>query len=281
MSNSPIGVFGSGIGGLTLVSDLHRLLPAEDVVYFGDTARMPYGVKSRRTVTQFALEDARFLLKYDPKLIVAACNTASAVALDELEEHLPVPVVGVVKPGAWAAVQMADGAPIAVIGTEATIASGAYTAAIRSLEARVEVIGQACPLFVPLLEEGRDADDPLVKQVVESYLTPLRASALRVVVLGCVHYPLLRDTITACLGPKVHVVDSGYETAKAVRDALQKSGGLSVEEQNGKLICYVSDSPTRFRRIGERFLDEELENVELVEPELYTTVATGDRKKKD
>lgn len=281
MSSNPIGVFDSGLGGLSVVRALRKELPAEEIVYFGDTARVPYGIKSRRTVAKFALEDARFLLQFEPKLMVAACNTASSLAMDELEEGLPIPVVGVVKPGARAAVELADGAPIAVIGTEATISSGAYTAAIRSLEARVEVIGQACPLFVPLVEEGRDSDDPLVKLAVETYLAPLRPAGIRVIVLGCTHYPLLREAIARYLGSKVHVVESGLETAHAVRDALQKDEKLCVEERKGVLKCFVSDNPTRFRRVGSRFLEEDLEDVELVEAERYISSLAGERKKKD
>ena len=279
MAQNPIAVFDSGLGGLSVVRELRRLLPTEDLVYFGDTARVPYGIKSRRTVAKFALEDARFLLRFDPKLMVAACNTASALAMDELEEQLPVPVVGVVKPGARAAVQLAEGAPVAVIGTEATVSSGAYTAAIRSLAAQVEVIAQACPLFVPLVEEGRGADDPIVKMTVETYLSPLRETGVRVIVLGCTHYPLLREAITAYLGGEVQIVESGRETAQAVCEVLQRANNLCELDRTGSLRCYVSDNPTRFRRIGSRFLDQEIEHVELVEPEQYIASAVSERKK--
>jgi glutamate racemase len=276
VKQNPIAVFDSGLGGLSVVRELQRLLPGEETVYFGDTARVPYGIKSRRTVAHFALEDARFLLQFEPKLIVAACNTASALAMDELEAKLPVPVVGVVKPGAQAAVRLADGAPVAVIGTEATIASGAYTAAIHALDANVEVVAQPCPLLVPLVEEGRGCDDPIVKLTVETYLSPLRTQSIRVVVLGCTHYPLLRDAIAACLGPEVHIVESGRETALAVRDALE-GGGLCAERRTGNLFCFVSDNPARFRRIGSRFLGHDIEHVEFVEPERYIASAAIDR----
>jgi glutamate racemase len=279
VAGNPIAVFDSGLGGLSVVRELRRLLPGEDVVYFGDTARVPYGIKSRRTVANFALEDARFLLQFDPKLIVAACNTASALAMDELDEQMPLPVVGVIKPGARAAVQLAEGGPVAVIGTEATISSGAYTAAIRSLAAQVEVIGQACPLFVPLVEEGRGADDPIVKLTVETYLSPLRETGARVIVLGCTHYPLLREAIAAYLGPEVQIVESGCETARAVHEVLQRAESPPAEERAGELQCYVSDNPTRFRRIGSRFLDHEIEHVELVEPEQYIASAVSAHKK--
>jgi len=199
---------------------------------------------------------------------------------DELEEKLPVPVVGVVKPGARAAVQLAEGEPVAVVGTEATISSGAYSAAIRSLAAQIEVVPQACPLFVPLVEEGRGSDDPIVKLTVETYLSPLREAGVRVIVLGCTHYPLLHEAIASYLGPQVHIVESGRETAQAVREVLQRAENLCELERTGTLQCHVSDNPTRFRRIGSRFLNHEIEHVELVEPEHYIASAVADRKVK-
>ena len=278
VKRDPIAVFDSGLGGLSVVRALQRLLPAEDIVYFGDTARVPYGIKSRRTVAKFALEDARFLLQFEPKLIVAACNTASALAMDELEAELPVPVVGVVRPGARAAVRLADGGPVAVIGTEATISSEAYATAIRAQAPQLEVIAQACPLFVPLVEEGRGCDDPIVKLTVETYLSSLREAGVRVIVLGCTHYPLLREAIAVYLGFDVQIVESGRETALAVREALQQVGGLCGEQRTGTLSCYVSDNPTRFRRIGSRFLGHDIEQVELVEPQQYIASAVVDRE---
>lgn len=276
MTENPIAVFDSGLGGLSVVRELRRLLPQEDMVYFGDTARVPYGIKSRRTVAKFAVEDARFLLQFEPKLIVVACNTASALAMDELEAKLPVPVVGVVKPGARAAVRLADGGPVAVIGTEATISSGAYTAAIRSQAARLKVVAQACPLFVPLVEEGRGSNDSIVRLTVATYLSPLRECGVRVIVLGCTHYPLLREAIAEYLGPEVAIVESGRETASAVRAVLERGGDLCAKGQTGKLYCFVSDNPTRFRRVGSRFLDHEIEHVELVEPQRYSASAVVD-----
>lgn len=273
MKQHPIAIFDSGLGGLSVVRELQRLLPGEDMVYFGDTARVPYGIKSRRTVAQFALEDARFLLQFEPKLIVAACNTASALAMDALEAELPVPVVGVVKPGAMAAVRLAGSTPVAVIGTEATISSSSYFKAIRALAPQLEVITQACPLFVPLVEEGRGCDDAIVKLVVETYLAPLRAAGVGVIVLGCTHYPLLREAIAACLGPAVQIVESGRETALAVRDVLRRDDCLCAERRSGRLRCHVSDNPARFGRIGSRFLGHDIEHVELVEPERYIASA--------
>jgi glutamate racemase len=272
MSKAPIAVFDSGLGGLSVVRHLRRLLPHEDVAYFGDTARVPYGIKSRPTVAQFALETASFLLRFEPKLIVAACNTASALAMDELRQALPVPVIGVVEPGARAAVALAGGEPIAIIGTEATVGSQSYVRAIAALEPDQPVVSRACPLFVPLAEEGRDAQDPIVRLAVETYLAPLRAQGVRVVVLGCTHYPLLREAIEACLGNAVHIVDSGRETSLAVQQHLQRHGGLSAGIEPGSMRCYVSDNPARFREIGSRFLSEAIAHVELVEAERYVNL---------
>ncbi len=269
MNPAPIGVFDSGLGGLSVVRHLRQLLPHEDIVYFGDTARVPYGTKSRATVIQFALETSGFLLQFDPKLVVAACNTASALALEELKRETPVPVIGVVEPGAQAAVQLAAGRLVAVIGTEATIASSSYRKAIAAIDPRQPVIGQACPLFVPLVEEGRPEDDEVVRKTVEGYLDPLKRQGVRVLVLGCTHYPLLRGAIAAFLGPQVQIVDSGRETSLAVQRHLTQHDALSGSATPGRMRCYVSDNPRRFQQVGSRFLNEPIEHVELVEPEQY------------
>ena len=273
MNSAAIAVFDSGLGGLSVVRHLRQLLPHENIVYFGDTARVPYGIKSRPTVAQFALETASFLLNYEPKLVVAACNTASALALDTLEAELPVPVIGVVAPGAAAAVRAARGRAIVVLGTEATISSGAYQAAVAALDPDQPVVAQPCPLFVPLVEEGRECDDPIVKLAVESYLGAHRGRDIGVAVLGCTHYPLLRDAIAACLGPGVEVVDSGRETSLAVRAHLEAAGALSGSAAPGILRCFVSDNPARFQRVGSRFLGERIEHVEHVEAERYVNLA--------
>jgi glutamate racemase len=269
MSDKPIAVFDSGLGGLSVVRHLRKRLPAEELVYFGDTARVPYGSKSRQTVVTFALEAARFLLQFEPKLIVAACNTASSLAMDELRRELPVPVIGVVEPGAATAVRLAGDGPIAVIGTEATVGSGSYPAAVRALAPEQRVIQGACPLLVALVEEGRDPADPIVKLVVEEYLAPLRAQGVRVLIMGCTHYPLLREPIAACLGPKIEIVDSGRETSLAVEQHLRASHSLCAAGRVGTMHCYVSDNPVRFKRVGSRFLEEDIEQVEFVEPEKY------------
>lgn len=268
----PIAVFDSGLGGLSVVRHLREQLPAESIVYFGDTARVPYGTKSQRTVAHFALETARFLLNFEPKLIVAACNSASALALDHLIEHLDVPVIGVIEPGAAAAVQLAHESPIAILGTEATIASGAYLRAIHAQQPAARAIPRACPLFVPLVEEGRTCDDPIVLAACHDYLDPLRSDGVGVAVLGCTHYPLLRDAIAAVLGPAVHIIDSGEETTRAVRAALAAENALAPGGLTGELRCHVSDNPERFQRVGSRFLNHPIDSVEFVPPERYVTM---------
>lgn len=269
MSRQPVAVFDSGMGGLSVVRHLRHLLPREDLVYFGDTARVPYGSKSRQTVITFALEAARFLLQFEPKVLVAACNTASALAMDELRRELPVPTIGVVEPGAEAAVKLADGGTVAVIGTEATVGSGAYLKALGALAPHLPVVQRACPLFVPLVEEGRGPGDSLVKLAVGEYLAPMRDSGVAVLILGCTHYPMLRDAIAAYMGPAVKIVDSGRETALVVQQHLRQLASLCPWERRGRLSCYVSDNPARFRSVGSRFLDETITDVEFVEPERY------------
>jgi glutamate racemase len=262
-ASSPIGVFDSGIGGLTVVSEIMRHLPNEEIVYFGDTARLPYGPKSNDTVTQFALQDAEFLLAQGVKNIVVACNTASSIAVDALRSHFDVPVIGVIAPGALAAVSTTLTGKVGVIGTEGTIASGAYRRAITKLDRDIEVIETSCPLFVPLAEEGwTDREVTLV--IAHEYLTPLRDAGVDVVVLGCTHYPILKGTIAKVFGPSVSLIDSAEETAKEVAERL---GGLALLREAGSPPShsfFVSDVPHRFREQAERFLGGPLPHVEVV-----------------
>lgn len=271
--SQPIAVFDSGLGGLSVVHHLRQRMPAEDIVYFGDTARVPYGTKTRPTVAQFAVELGRYLLDHNPKLMVAACNTVSAIALDVVEAEMPVPTIGVVKPGAADAVRLAGGKPIAVIGTEATISSGAYRMAIRELDPDAVVATRACPLFVPLAEEGRLTDDAVLQAVCHDYLAPLAEMDLGALVLGCTHYPLLRAAIQRAVGEHVLIVDSGEATAQAVEAALTERGALRTAGSLGTLRCFVSDNPDRFRTVGSRFLDESIEQVEYVPADQYGTGA--------
>jgi glutamate racemase len=265
----PIAVFDSGVGGLSVVHHLRQVLPGSDIVYFGDTARVPYGTKSAPTVTRFSLEIAAFLNQFDPALLVVACNTASALALPNLATQVPIPVIGVVEPGVEAALATAPHGPIAILGTEATIQSAAYQRAIQGRAPGTPVLSRPCPLFVPLAEEGRPATDPVVQTVVRDYLADLAAHGVQAAILGCTHYPLMRDAIAAELGPAVRVVDSGAATAAAIHRLLGQRGSLPPPDRTGSLRCFVSDNPERFRRVGSRFLGHELDRVEYVAPEDY------------
>ncbi|MFH1502458.1 MAG: glutamate racemase [Candidatus Eisenbacteria bacterium] len=259
----PIGVFDSGIGGLTVVAEIMRQLPNEEIVYFGDTARLPYGPKSPETVTQFAIEDTDFLLSRGVKMVVVACNTASSVAIDALASRYELPVIGVIRPGALAAVSSTLDGRIGVIGTEGTIASHAYRREIAKLDREAEVVEQSCPLFVPLAEEGwTDREVTLV--IAHEYLTPLRDSGVDVVVLGCTHYPILKGTIGKVFGPNVKLIDSAEETAREVAErlatlGLEREPGLPLEHR-----FYVSDVPHKFKEQAERFLGGALPSVDVV-----------------
>lgn len=248
-----IGVFDSGIGGLTVVRELQRRLPHENIVYFGDTARVPYGNKSTQTVTRYSREICDFLGRFDPKIIVVACNTASAVALGELETVLSVPVCGVVDPGAREAVLLARGHTIAVIATEATVLSDAYRKAMSRYLPSARVLQKACPLFVPLVEEGRRCDDAITEAIVRDYLEPILRLDPKVLVMGCTHYPLLREAIAAVAGPDIALVDSGEQTARSIADRLAGKDSRSSRTRPGALSCYVSDNPQRFKELGQRF----------------------------
>lgn len=268
MNDQPIAVFDSGLGGLTVVRGLRRHLPNETIVYFGDTARVPYGTKSSRTVTQFTEEDCRFLLRFEPKLIVAACNTASALAVHEVAERMPVPVLGVVEPGASEAIRRSEGRPIAVLATESTVASEAYRRAIHNLLPDVPVTQQPCPSLVALIEEGRTNDDPLLRMLVAEYLDGVRKLAPKVVLLGCTHYPLV-ERIIAELMPDAIIVDSADATARMVHRKLSGMDALSSAAVAGKLHCYVSDNPQRFREVGGRFLGQPIRDVAWITPEQF------------
>jgi glutamate racemase len=268
MSSRPIGVFDSGIGGLTVVSEILRLLPGENLVYFGDTARVPYGTKSDEAVLRFSRQTTRFLLDRDVKMIVLACNTASAVALERLEEEIPVPVLGVIEPGARAAVKATRKNVVGVIGTPATIRSGSYERAIRVVRGNgsIRVLQDECPLFVPLAEEGW-TEGEVAEATARRYLEPLREAGVDALVLGCTHYPILKPVIGRVMGPEVRLVDSAEETALEVRERLQALSLVNGAEGSGSLRVYVSDIPHRFREEAERFLGRPLEHVEQVDPE--------------
>lgn len=268
-THQPIGVFDSGLGGLTVVRALRRRLAGESIIYFGDTARVPYGPKSPQVVTRYTREIIHFLLRFDPKCIVVACNTASAVALPELESEFDVPIIGTIGPGAAAAVAAAGEGLVAILATEATIASNQFRNVIQSLNPRLKVVQKACPLFVPLVEEGRDERNAVVQAAVAEYLEPVRRLRPAVAVLGCTHYPLLRGAIADCLGEEVALIDTGDATAAAVENLLEGCDALSTAPGAGRLLCYVSDDPQRFGSLSARFLGHPFMDVVRVCPEEF------------
>jgi glutamate racemase len=255
-----IGIFDSGVGGLTVLREIMQALPQEDTLYFGDTARVPYGSKSPETVTRYAGEIASFLIKRDIKLLVVACNTASAVALPTLKRQLSIPVVGVIEPGARRAVEVTRSGRIGVIGTAGTIRSSAYTRAIKRLKPDAEVLTRACPLFVPLAEEGW-IDNQIARLTAQTYLQELKDAAVDTLVLGCTHYPLLKPLIAAVMGPDVTLVDSAEETARTVSLILSEMNMLRPPAEVGNHNYYVSDIPAGFVRVGNRFLGGKLGDV--------------------
>ncbi|HLL73007.1 MAG TPA: glutamate racemase [Pyrinomonadaceae bacterium] len=279
--NLPIGIFDSGVGGLTVYRALHEGLPQERFVYLGDTARVPYGTKSLSTVERYAVENARFLEAHGIKLLVVACNTASALALPAIRAGVGVPVVGVIEPGARAAVEASKGGRIGVIATEATIRSGAYSRAMKELAPAVEVLERACPLFVSLAEEGW-AETDVARTVAAEYLTELAGGRVDALVLGCTHYPILRRVIQETVGRDVLLIDSGAATARSVESVLERENlrRLSFETATGRLLkerarerrlCddldhfYVTDAEERFARVAERFLGSAPTRLEAVE----------------
>jgi glutamate racemase len=262
--NKPIGVFDSGIGGLTVVRELVRRLPDEDIVYFGDTARLPYGTKSPETVLRFSRQNLAFLKEKKVKLIVVACNTASSVALRVLEAEEEMPVIGVLLPGARAAARATRNKRVGIIGTTATIRSNAYEEALKDIEPAIEIWSLPCPLFVPLAEEGW-LDNEVAYLTAKSYLEPLARFGADTLVLGCTHYPLLKEVIGKVVGDGVLLVDSAQETAIEVERVLEQRGLGNDSGGSGTIQVYVSDVPYLIEEVGERFLGRPIERIERVE----------------
>jgi glutamate racemase len=262
--SNPIGVFDSGIGGLTVVSALRNLLPNESIFYLGDTARVPYGGKSAATVQRYSLEIASMLLEENAKTVVVACNTASAVALSQLTERVPVTVTGVILPGARAAIAATRTGHIGVIGTRATINSGAYERALRSLDPEIHVTARACPLLVPLIEEGW-LESPITDQIIMQYLGPLVNERIDTLVLGCTHYPLLRNAIARLLGDTITLVDSAQNCANAVRELLVRENLQAPETNAGSLQVALTDPPDNFLRVAREALQLDVGEVQLRE----------------
>lgn len=251
-------MFDSGIGGLTVYQALKDKMPLEKVVYLGDTARLPYGSKSAETIIKYSEKNARFLLEKQVKIMVVACNSSSSYAIPHLRKELDIPVIGVIGPGAEAAVR-GHVQKIGVIGTTATIHSGAYEKMIKRLKDGLEIVSRDCPLFVPLVEEGW-LDHPVTRMVAQEYLWPLRDEGIEKLVLGCTHYPVLKDVIRDVLGTGIGLIDSGETTAEKVFGVLSVKGWLRKEESNGDEF-YATDSPERFKKIGEIFLKRTIRDV--------------------
>jgi len=262
--SKPIGVFDSGIGGLTVVRALTQELPHENIIYFGDTARVPYGPKSPQVIREYAGQNTDFLLKHDVKMIVIACNTVSSVAIDVVQKRAKVPVVDVILPGARTATIATKKKRIGIIGTVGTILSNSYTNAIRQLDSSIIVINQSCPLFVPLVEEGW-IKHKVTEMIAREYLFPLKLQKVDTLVLGCTHYPLLKDVINDFFDGRIQLIDSGKETAKEVRNILSEKKLLNRSRNRARLQFYVSDISPKFTEVGELFLGQKLGKVRLAE----------------
>lgn len=267
MNEKAIGVFDSGVGGLTVLKELMRRLPGESTVYLGDTARVPYGTKSPEVVTRYSLANGRFLIGQQIKLLVVACNTASSVSLPALSRALEVPVLGVIEPGASAALAHTRSGKVGVIGTPGTIASGAYQSALARRRPEVNVLARACPLFVPLAEEGW-TEGEVVELVAKRYLGELGGSDIDTLILGCTHYPLLKKSIARVIGDRVGLVDSAEATAEAVAAQLEADGQLAPSNSPARHRFFVTDLPERFAEVGARFLERPIETVNQVDIQL-------------
>jgi len=269
--NSPIGVFDSGVGGLTVAREIMRQIPNEKIIYFGDTARVPYGSKSKETVTKYSRQIIHFLQSKDVKAIVIACNTASAYALEELEKEIDIPIIGVVKPGAKVAVETTKNGKIGVIGTEGTIGSRIYSTYIKELNPDMNVIGKACPLFVPLVEEGLWVD-PVTDEIAMRYLSELIDVDIDTLILGCTHYPLIRSTVAKVMGENVTLVNPAYETARELKELLQKENLLNTstpELGSNQYSFYVSDGAEKFKGFANSILKYGILSAKIVSAENY------------
>ncbi len=264
--SNPIGIFDSGIGGLTVVKRISSFLPNENIVYFGDTARVPYGSKSNETVIEYSLQDAGFLVSKNIKLLVVACNTASSVAIDALKDKFNLPVIGMIEPGAKMAVQKTKNGKIGVIGTYATTGNKAYSKQLVKIDKKLSVHEKPCPLFVPLAEEGWTSHKA-TKLIAEEYLSDFKKSGVDTLILGCTHYPILSDIIAEVMGDKVTLIDSGTAASMVVEDYLNGIGLRNNSVQQGYQEFYVSDLPNKFKEIAERFLGRPVEHIRKIDLE--------------
>lgn len=267
MDNRAIGIFDSGIGGLTVLKEIREQLPYEDIIYFGDTARVPYGTRSRETIIKYSFQCINFLMSKDIKLVVIACNTATASALEEVRAYFDIPIIGVVEPGVRTAVETTKNDKIGIIGTTSTVNSGAYQESIRAISPKAEVIGVACPLFVPIVEDGWQ-DTEVARLTAEKYLMELREHEIDTLVLGCTHYPILKYTISKVMSD-VKLINPAFETAKQVKALLRQTDLETEGKAEAKTDFFVSDDPEKFRRIGGNILDKNIENIDKIDIEDY------------
>ena len=269
MDNRAVGVFDSGLGGLTAVRQIRSILPSEDIIYFGDTSRVPYGGRSHETLLKFARQDVRFMRSFDIKAIVVACGTVSTNALPELTAENDLPILGVVDPACRRAAALTQNKRVGLIATAASVRTGAYAYAIRQIDGDVEVISKACPLFVPLVENGRyRPGDIVVETVAREYLEPLKAAGVDVLILGCTHYPLLAPVIAEVMGPEVRLIDTGAQAAWELKRELERRD-LLAEDRRGRALYCVSDRPEDFGLLAGQFLQEDVPSVREVDIEQY------------
>ena len=257
MDNRPIGVFDSGLGGLTTVAELKRCMPNENIVYFGDTGRVPYGTKSKDIIRKYALQDIRFLLSKDVKMVICACNTASTVITDEMLSHIDVPFAEVITPAVITAAKTTKNNKIGIIGTNATIRSNAYTKALLKINPKFEITPVACPLFVPLVESRyTNRDNPVTKLVTKEYLAPILKAGADTLILGCTHYPIIKDIISDVAGESVALIDSGREVSSVAHDILLQNGLLNESDKEGSRSFFSSDSAEDFCSNASYILDD-------------------------
>jgi glutamate racemase len=267
VKRSPIGVFDSGIGGLTVVKRLASTLPNENIIYFGDTARVPYGSKSNSTVIEYSIQNTRFLLQKNIKALVVACNTASSIAIPDLKKMFDIPIIGMIEPGSKMALKKSKSNKIGVIGTRATISNLAYSKEIKNMNSASEVFEKPCPLFVPLAEEGW-IKHKATYEIAEEYLKELRDTGIDTLVLGCTHYPILAEVIQEVIGSNVTLIDSGVASSEVIKSELEKLNLLSGSNKPGVQEYYVSDIPAKFKEVAELFLGKEIDHVHKVDLEV-------------
>lgn len=259
----PIGIFDSGLGGLTVFKAIRKLMPQENLIYFGDTARVPYGTKSKETVVSFSLEIVRYLISKHIKILVIACNTASSLAIDEVRRKIKIPVIGVIQPGADAAIQLTKNRRILVIGTNATVSSMAYSRILRKKMKNARIVEKACPLFVPLVEEGW-LEKKATRMIAHEYLNPLKKFGFDTLILGCTHYPLLKNVLKWIIGKHVVIIDSAESVAMEVFKNLVQKGMLNTTNTNyGYSRFIVSDDPLKFKKLAREILEIDVRNIEV------------------